>query len=93
MDRCLDAWCRQAIPSRLELIEKVARSLCTHRQLIPNWFVAKKQCDAGIVEGLNAMVKLKFRKAFGFRASDAIEVALYHQLGQLPESELAHRVY
>jgi len=36
-------------------------------------------------------VKLRFRKAFGFRTFEAIEVALYHQLGQLPEPEVAHR--
>ena len=32
------------------------------------------------------MVKLRFRKAFGFRTFEAIEVALYQQLGQLPRS-------
>ena len=33
------------------------------------------------------MVKLRFRKAFGFRTFEAIEVAFYHQLGQLPQRE------
>ena len=89
--RCLDAWCQQAMRCRIEPIKKVARSLRKHRQLILNWFVAKKQYNAGIVEGLNAMVKLRFRKAFGFRTFEAIEVALYHQLGQVPEPEVAHR--
>ena len=86
-----DAWCQQAMRSRIEPIKKVARSLRKHRQLILNWFVAKKKYNAGIVEGLNAMVKLRFRKAFGFRTFEAIEVALYHQLGQLPQPEVAHR--
>ena len=89
--RCLDAWCQQAMRSRIEPIKTVARSLRKHRQLILNWFVAKKKYNAGIVEGLNAIVKLRFRKAFGFRTFEAIEVALYHQLGQLPQPELAHR--
>jgi transposase len=87
----LDAWCRQAMSSRLEPVKKVARSLRSHRELILNWFRAKKQYNSGIVEGMNLLVKLRFRKAFGFRTIDAMETALYHQLGQLPEPELAHR--
>jgi len=31
------------------------------------------------------------RKAFGFRTFEALEIALYHQLGALPEPQLAHR--
>ena len=87
----LDAWCRGAMRSRLEPIKKVARSLRTHRELILNWFRAKGQYSAGIVEGLNLNAKLRFRKAYGYRTFDAIETALYHQLGALPEPELAHR--
>ena len=52
----------------------------------------KKQYNAGIVEGLNANVKLRFRKAYGFRTFEAIEVALYHELGALPLPETAHRL-
>jgi len=89
--RCLDAWCRQAMRSRLEPIKKVARSLREHRELIINWFRAKRQYSAGIVEGLNALVKLRFRKAFGYRTFEAMKVALYHQLGALPEPELSHQ--
>ncbi len=62
-----------------------------HRELILNWFRARRQYNSGVVEGMNALVKLRFRKAFGFRTFDAIEVALYHQLGALPEPEIAHR--
>ena len=88
--QCLDAWCRQAMRSRLEPMKKVARSLRDHRELILNWFRAKRQYNSGIVEALNGVAKLRFRKAFGFRTFEAIEVALYHQLGHLPEPELAH---
>ena len=87
----LDAWCRQAMRSRLEPIKKVARSLREHRELILNWYRARKRYNAGIVEGLNLQVKLRFRKAFGFRTVEAAEIALYHQLGRLPEPQLAHR--
>lgn len=89
----LDAWCRQALRSRLEPIKKVARSLRGHRELVLNWFRAKKQYNSGIVEGLNLQVKLRFRKAFGFRTYRAMEIALYHQLGNLPEPELTHRFW
>jgi len=87
----LDAWCRQAMRSRLEPVKKVARSLRKHRELILNWYRAKKRYNSGIVEGMNLLVKLRFRKAFGFRTFTAVEIALYHQLGRLPEPQLAHR--
>ena len=89
--RFLDAWCRRAMRSRLEPIKRIARSLREHREPIVNWFRAKKRFNAGIVEGLNSLAKLRFRKAFGFRTFSAIEVALYHELGQLPPPNLAHR--
>ena len=89
--RFLDAWCRHAMRSRLEPIKKVAKSLRTHRELILNWFRAKKAYNSGIVEGMNLLVKLRFRKAFGFRTFQAMEIALYHQLGHLPEPQVTHR--
>jgi len=87
----LDAWCRDVMRSRIEPLKKVARSLRQHRPLILNWFAAKKQYSAGIVEGMNANVKLRMRKAYGFRTFEAVEVALYHQLGNLPEPPIAHK--
>ncbi len=77
--------------SRLEPIKKVARSIRGHRELILNWFRAKKEFSSGIVEGLNYKIKLTIRKAYGFRTLKAAEIALYHALGQLPEPELAHK--
>lgn len=87
----LDAWCTQVMRSRIDPLKQVARSLRRHRPLILNWFVAKKKYNSGIVEGLNANVKLGFRKAYGFRTFKAAEVSLYHRLGALPEPEIAHR--
>ncbi len=49
--------------SRLEPIKKVARSIRSHRELILNWFRAKKEFSSGIVEGLNYKIKLTIRKA------------------------------
>jgi transposase len=55
-----------------------------------NWFRARGQISAGIVEGLNAKAKLTTRKAYGFRSSRCLEIALYHTLGRLPEPVFTH---
>jgi len=86
----LDKWIARAMRSRLEPIKKFARSLREHRELILNWFRAKKQFNCGIVEGLNYKVKLTIRTAYGFSNLDYAETALYHALGKLPEPKLAH---
>lgn len=89
--RFLDAWCRRAMRSRLDPIKRVARSLRTHREPIVNGFRAKKRFNWGIVEGLNGLVKLRLKKAFGVRTFTAVEVALYHELGHLPHLKFTHR--
>ena len=71
--------------SRLEPLKKVARSLRSHRSLLPNWFHAKGGIFADAVEGFNNKTKLTMRKTYGFRTYRAMKVALYHTLGDLPE--------
>jgi len=89
--RFLDSWVVRAMRSRLEPIKAVARSIRSHRELILNWFKAKKEFNSGIVEGLNYKIKLTIRKAYGYRELKVAEIAIYHALGQLPEPELTHR--
>jgi transposase len=89
--RFLDEWCARVTRSRLEPLKKVARSLRSHRELLLNWFRAKGTISSGIVEGFNNKAKLTMRKSYGFREYETIELALYHQLGNLPQPELAHR--
>jgi transposase len=89
--RFLDEWCSRVLRSQLEPMKKVARSLRSHRELLLNWFRAKGNISAGIVEGFNNKAKLTMRKSYGFREYETIELALYHQLGNLPQPELAHR--
>ena len=89
--RFLDAWCRRAMRSQLDAIKREAKSLRKYREPIINGFRAKKRFNHGIVEGMNTRVKLRFRKAFGFRTFHAMEVALYHELGDLPQPKLIHR--
>ena len=87
----LDRWCTRALRSRIEPIKKVARMLRTHRALLLNWFRAKGQVSAGTVEGFNGKARVVTRRAFGFRTLEAVEIALYHNLGALPELEFTHR--
>ena len=72
-------------------MKKFARSIRGHRELILNWFRARGEISAGVVEGMNNKLKLTVRKAFGFRTFKATEVALYHALGNLPEPPSTHR--
>ena len=89
--RFLDRWCTRALRSRLDPMRKIARMLRSHRTLLLNWFRARGQLSSGAVEGLNGKAKLITRRAFGFRTQHALEVALYHGLGRLPEPDFAHR--
>jgi transposase len=89
--RFLDQWCTRTMRSRIEPMKKVARMLRKHRELLLNWFRAKGEISAGIVEGMNNKVKVTTRKAYGFRSYRAISLALYHNLGSLPEPEFTHR--
>lgn len=88
----LDVWCTRALRSRLEPMQKVARMLRAHEELILNWFRAKGEISAGAVEGLNNKIRVVTRRSYGFRTYDAMEIALYHTLGKLPEpDEFTHR--
>ncbi len=92
-ERFLDGWCTRTMRSKLEPMKKVARTLRNHRELILNWFRAKGAISAGTVEGFNNKVKLTTRKSYGFRTYEAIEIALYHNLGALPQPEFTHRFW
>ena len=89
----LDQWCRQVMRSKIEPMKKVARMLRSHRKLLLNWFRARKKISSGVMEGLNAKLKLTMKKSYGFRTFDTLEVALYHTLGDLPEPECTHRFW
>ena len=91
--RFLDRWCTRAMRSRIEPMKKVARMLRNHRELILNWFVAKKAFSSGVVEGLNAKAKVTTRNAYGFKVFKTLELALYHNLGALPEPIQTHRFF
>ena len=89
----LDFWIQQTMRSRIAPMKKIAKTLRVHRELILNYFKAKKQFSSGVVEGLNNKVKVTMRKSYGFRTFHITELALYHALGKLPEPELTHEFF
>lgn len=89
--RFLDRWCTRVMRSKIEPMKKAAKTIRKHKPLILNWFRAKKEFSSGVVEGLNNKVKVATKKAYGFREYSCIEIALYHQLGKLPEPPVTHR--
>jgi transposase len=89
----LDQWCNEVMRSKIEPLKKFARTVRRHRELMLNYFRAKKAFSSGVVEGLNNKAKTTMRKSYGFRTFRVLELALYHTLGKLPEPKLAHRFY
>jgi hypothetical protein len=59
--------------------------------LLLNWLRAKGQFSSGVVEGFNTKAKLTSGKSFGFRTDHGAEIALYPELGALPEPEFTYR--
>jgi transposase len=89
----LDQWCAEVMRSRIEPLKKFVRTVRNHRELLLNYFRARKAFSSGIVEGLNNKAKVTMRKAYGFRTFKMLELALYHVLGKLPEPKLVHSFY
>ena len=83
----LSVWTERALRSRLKPMKKVARMLRTHEVLLLNWFRAKGEISSGAVEGLNNKIRVVTRRSYGFRTYKAMEIALYHNLGRLPEPQ------
>jgi hypothetical protein len=48
--------------SRIEPMKKVARTLRAHRELILNYFRARKEFSSGVIEGLNNKAKVTMEK-------------------------------
>lgn len=88
----LEQWCERVMRSRITPMKRKAKMLQSHRELILNYFRAKKEYSSAVVEGLNTKVKLVTRKSYGYRKAETIKIALFHTLGRLPEPEHdAHR--
>jgi transposase len=59
----LDELYRHTMRSRIEPLKKIARSLREHRELILNYFRAKKTISSGTVEDLNNKAKVTIGKS------------------------------
>jgi len=89
-NKFLDDWATRAMQSNLAPMKKLAKMLRRHKDLILNWFSADG-LSSGPVEGLNTKAKLAVRKAYGFKTLKCLQIALYHQLGDLKEPPWTHR--
>jgi len=91
--RFIDQWCTRAMRSKIAPMKKVAKQIRKHKALLLNWFEAKGELSSGTVEGFNNKAKLTMRKAYGFKSSNALKIALYHALGDLPAPQTTHRFF
>jgi transposase len=57
----LDEWCVQVMRSRIEPMKKVVRMLRRHRPLLLNWFRARGDISAAVVEGFNTIRGASYR--------------------------------
>ncbi len=89
----LRKWCGKAMRSQLAPIKKFVKTVRNHQDLMMNWFKANKQYSSGTVEGLNRIVNLVTRKAFGFREHETLKVALFHTMGKLPDPKSTHSFF
>ena len=64
------------IGSIFEQMQKLAKTLLKHERLLLNWFESQG-LSSGVVEGFNEF--------------ETIQIALFHQLGNLPEPESTRR--
>jgi len=87
----LEQWTARALRSRIEPLKGFARTLRRHRELLLNYFRARKRFSAGVVAGLNNKAKTTIKNAYGFRTHKSLEIALYHALADLPEPKVTHR--
>lgn len=81
----LEKWCTRALRSRIPQLKRFVGTMRKHKPLILNWFIAKKAISSAAVEAMNGNAKLTIRKARGFRTTKALRIALFHQMGRLPE--------
>jgi transposase len=87
----IDRWTRKVMYSKIDPMKKVARTMRVHKDLILNYFEAKKAISQGVVEGFNNKLKLTFRKSYGFRTIEVTKIQLYHTMGDLPRPKSTHR--
>lgn len=87
----LKAWTTRAMRSRLAPMQKVARMLRRHEDLLLNYFRARRQYTNAMVEGMNHKARVSLARSFGHRSFEVLKLVLYHNLGALPEPPCSHK--
>lgn len=87
----LVAWIKTVLRTNLEPLKKVARAIEKKLELVLNYFNLEKIPPCGVVEGLNRIVNLSIRKAFGFKYLSTLKNYLLHQMGKLEMPPFVHR--
>jgi len=77
----------KVIRSRLEPMTRAARMIRHRQPLIGNRFVARGRISGGVGKKFNNSAILTTKKAYEFRESKSLEIGVYHQLGNPPETE------
>ena len=72
----IDQWCSKALRSRIDPVKKFARTVRNHRELLLNYFRARKEFSSGVIEGLNNKAKVTMRKAYGYRSFRIAELTI-----------------
>ena len=62
-----------------------------HENLLLNYFRAKRQYSNAVVEGLNHKARVSIARSFGHRSFEILQLALYHNLAELPEPPSQHK--
>jgi len=94
-EKFLIAWVARIARSRrpgMEPLKKAARTIANHTPYLLN-FVRSKGLNSGVVEGLNRRLKTATNRSYGFRTDNALQVALYHELGKLPLPKFTHSFF
>lgn len=86
----MDLWIKMVNRTKIQPMKKVSNTLFNHRDYILNWFDVNPRVSNGVVEGFNNKVKFIIRRAYGYGSYSSLEMALYHNLGNLPEPEVTH---
>ena len=71
--------------------EKFAEMIVWHRDGIAAYCKPEDKVVLGFSEGMNNKIRVVTRRSYGFRTYKGMEMALYHNLGRLPEPPVTHR--
>lgn len=74
--RFLDAWCADALASKIGPLMKIAKTLRMYRFGLMNYF--KHRITSASVEGINNKIKTLKRQVYGFRDMEYFKLRLFH---------------